>query len=784
MASAGLAGRLSPRQGQFLTVSTVRIALVYRNVNYSGSIERCVAFLAGELARAGADVHCYCNPGSSTDGIPGVQFHPVRPVTVSRRRLGYAAECASFAVAATRDIRAARHTFDIVDVVGPAGWEQDVVTVHGVTHAHQRRWPAEGGQDRALAGVRAFAAPVAAPIFAVRRGIERLQFRPGRFSRVIAVTERVAADVMRVHGVPSERIDVIPPPIDVVRFASRNGSNVRRELGLAHDTRLLLFVGHNFERKGLDDALRSLTGLDETVHLVVVGGSDPTGHLRQAAELGVGGRVHFVGRTDGAERYFHDADVLVLPTKNDPWGNVLIEAMAAGLPVVTSAVAGAAKVVRSHGAGVVIDDLSPTVLRTEIRALLAAPERMAEQAAAGRHAALEYSVEKNAQATLTTYEQVLRERRGNRRAPRKVTPKATPAKRIATLPRMGGMNPYQRLLHDHLRPLGFEYVSGARLRVSWLWAARPDVDLVHIHWPQALYTYTGGPKVLRPALSWLKLAAFVLCLRLARRLGYRLAWTVHQVYPHDRTPSLRDRVAARSLARAADVLIAHDETTAASSCRELGIPASRMTVIPHASWVGIYPPGRPRHEVRGALGIPDSAFTFLVFGELRAHKEVSRVLEAFRAAPGDDLALVVAGMPKDAETIAALRRCAAEDPRVRLKLEFVYAESVAELFGACDAVIAPRTDGGTSGSLLLGPSLGLPTIACNCPAYAEVLAGGASGWLFEPDVQSLREAIEEAAADPAAASAKGAAALATMSQRSWDDVARRTAALLEPSVQA
>ena len=209
------------------------------------------------------------------------------------------------------------------------------------------------------------------------------------------------------------------------------------------------------------------------------------------------------------------------------------------------------------------------------------------------------------------------------------------------------MNPYQRLLYEHLRPLGFELVSGARLQVSWLWAARPDVDLIHIHWPQALYTYTGGPKLLRPAISWLKLAAFVLRLRVARRLGYRLVWTIHQVYPHDRSPSLRDRLAARSLARAADVLIAHDETTAESARRELGVSASRIAIIPHGSYVGVYPPGRSRRDVRRELGVPDSAFAFLVFGELRAHKEVARVLEAFGTTHVHDLALVIAGMPKD-----------------------------------------------------------------------------------------------------------------------------------------
>jgi glycosyltransferase involved in cell wall biosynthesis len=758
----------------------VRIALVFRNVNFTGSLERCTALLAAELARLGAEVHCFCNPATSID-IPEVRFHPVRPVVTSSRRLGSAAERASFALNATRAIAASKEGFDIVNVCGPTAWNHDVVTVHGVTAAHQRRWPAEGGQDVRGAGFRALAAPITAPSFAVERAIERLQFRAGRFARAIAVTERVADDLVRVHHVPAERIDVVAPPADVTRFGSRNGSNVRAELGLARNAHLLLFVGNDFDRNGLADTVSALAGLDETMHLVVVGDSDSTRHRRRAELLGVGARVHFVGGADRPERYFHDADLLVLPTKNDPWCMALVEGMAAGLPIVTSAVAGAAGVVSRNGAGVVLSDPTPAVLRAEVRALLADPERRTQCAAAGRRAAAEYSVERQTQQMLAAYEHVLRERRGMRLVPRRPAAVHVTPKRIATLPPLGGMNPYQRLLYEHLGPLGFELVSGARLRLSWLWAAKPDVDVIHIHWPQALYTFARGPRFVRWACSWLKLAAFVVRLRTARRLGYRLAWTVHQVFPHDHAPSRRDRLAARVLAQQADVLIAHDDPTAELARRELGAAVDRIAVIPHGSYVGIYPPGRTRERMRRELDVPETAFVFLIFGELRAHKEVVRAVEAFTGARAGELALVIAGMPKDAETIAALEQHAADDSRIRLKLEFVYPEHVAELFTACDAVIAPRADGGTSGSLILGPSLGLPTIAADRPAYREVL-GNTAGWLVRPEVGSLRAAIEEAARDPAGARAKGRAGLRSMSTRTWEEVARRTAALLEDAI--
>ena len=123
---------------------------------------------------------------------------------------------------------------------------------------------------------------------------------------------------------------------------------------------------------------------------------------------------------------------------------------------------------------------------------------------------------------------------------------------------------------------------------------------------------------------------------------------------------------------------------------------------------------------------------------------------------------------------APLRR----DPRIRFRSGFVPADGVAELFGACDAAVSARTDGGTSGSLILALSMGSPVIAADAPAYRVLAADGQAGWLFVPgDVESLRSALESAAGDGTAA-ARGAAALAVAQGLDWSATASRLAALL------
>ena len=179
----------------------MRVALVFRNFNMGGSLERDAMLHARALVDAGFDVHAYRNPATSVPELTGVTFHDVRPATVSRSRLGYPLECASFAIAATRAIRRDRARYDIVDVHGTATWEQDVVTVHAVTKAEQRRWPFEAGKEYRAARLRAYLGHFTRPQLGVARSIERLQFRRGRFARVVAVAESVRDDVVQVHGV-------------------------------------------------------------------------------------------------------------------------------------------------------------------------------------------------------------------------------------------------------------------------------------------------------------------------------------------------------------------------------------------------------------------------------------------------------------------------------------------------------------------------------------------------------------------------------------------------------
>src|SRR3954469_17248791 len=171
-------------------------------------------------------------------------------------------------------------------------------------------------------------------------------------------------------------------------------------------------------------------------------------------------------------------------------------------------------------------------------------------------------------------------------------------------------NPYQQLLYEALEGHGFSVGEGD-MHVGWLWRNRRKAQVLHFHWPQSWYVHRsqpGGPKTVA------KLALFALQLAVARMLGYRIAWTIHEVFPLNPAAPWVDRTGSRMLARASHVLLANDHETAAQAREELGRAADKIRVVPHPSYLGAYPEGRSRADVRAELGIPASAFTFMLFG--------------------------------------------------------------------------------------------------------------------------------------------------------------------------
>lgn len=192
--------------------------------------------------------------------------------------------------------------------------------------------------------------------------LERLTF--GRKSSRLrtVVSHRMKEDFLHYYGSSAEAIVVIPNGVDTEEFHPRLRAECRDKIrqlcGLSGDDFLLFFTGGDWGRKGLSYAIETLNYIsDPCVKLLVVGKGDE-GHYRHLAkEYGVESRVTFITRFVRQSHYYAASDVFLFPTLYEPFGLVILEAMAAGLPVITSAMAGAADYIENGVEGFLVDDV-------------------------------------------------------------------------------------------------------------------------------------------------------------------------------------------------------------------------------------------------------------------------------------------------------------------------------------------------------------------------------------------------------------------------------------------
>ncbi|MEO5353573.1 MAG: glycosyltransferase family 4 protein [Magnetococcus sp. XQGC-1] len=230
-------------------------------------------------------------------------------------------------------------------------------------------------------------ATVWSPYHRYMLSMERRMFQSPGLRAVICNSQMVRAEIVRCFGVAEEKLHVIYSGVDSERFhpslRERFRSLTRRHWSIPEGAVVLLCVGSGFQRKGVPILLEAMRELPADVWLLVVGADRQSGVMeRRARRLGVGDRVCFTGGQREVEPFYGAADILVLPTRYDPFPNVALEGMAAGLPLVTSYQCGAADLLRSGENGLLGDSLDRVRLLENIRLLLdpARRERMGQAA--------------------------------------------------------------------------------------------------------------------------------------------------------------------------------------------------------------------------------------------------------------------------------------------------------------------------------------------------------------------------------------------------------------------
>jgi UDP-glucose:(heptosyl)LPS alpha-1,3-glucosyltransferase len=357
----------------------VKIAIVRQRYNPFGGAERFVERALGALVAEGAAVTLITR---SWEGAPGEGFRQITcDPKYSRLLGGRSARDRSFARCAQAEM--AKGGFDITQsheripgcMIFRAG-----DGVHAAWLAHRAR--VLSLPQRLAQGV--------SPYHRYVLGAERAMFTHPALQAVICNSQMVAEEISQHYGLERSKLPVIYNGVDTAVFhpglATEFRESIRSQLGISNRVPLLLFVGSGFERKGVPQLLRAAARMRRAETRVVIVGADRKLNAMKtlASRLGLEKRVHFTGPLKDVRPWYGAADGFVLPTLYDPCPNAALEALACGLPMVTSTTCGAQEWVQPGENGWVVDavDIAELADRLDDLAALAGDPRSRQLARA------------------------------------------------------------------------------------------------------------------------------------------------------------------------------------------------------------------------------------------------------------------------------------------------------------------------------------------------------------------------------------------------------------------
>jgi UDP-glucose:(heptosyl)LPS alpha-1,3-glucosyltransferase len=344
----------------------VKLALVRQKYTPFGGAERFVDRALGALREQGTDVTIVAR---QWQGEPGPGFLRCNPFFLGRtwRDAGFA-RCVQDIIASGR--------FDLVQSHERVPGCHIYRAGDGV-HATwlDLRSHARAALPRGFPPVTPWLT-LLAPWHRYTLAAEAAMFRHPDLRAVICNSRMVRDDIAARFGTPDEKLHVIYNGVDLEHFHPRlraeHRAATRASLGIDDATPVILFVGSGFERKGIPALLPALARMKRGNAVLLVVGRDRKERDMQAlaVRLGIAGRVRFLGPQKDVRPFYGAADCFALPTLYDPMPNAALEALACGLPVVTSTDCGAAELIQPGTNGAVVASLDVAALARALDAAL------------------------------------------------------------------------------------------------------------------------------------------------------------------------------------------------------------------------------------------------------------------------------------------------------------------------------------------------------------------------------------------------------------------------------
>jgi glycosyltransferase involved in cell wall biosynthesis len=603
-------------------------------------------------------------------------------------------------------------------------------------------------------------------------------------TRIHAVGDAVRAAFTRKHRLPEGRLQVVHPGIKPADYERRNGERavqIKQGFGFPADAAVITTVAALQAPKGIDILLRAMAAVLRTMpqaRLLIVGEGPLRQHWTQLAQhLGVADAVHWAGARKDVPTLLAGSDLFVLPSRDDAFPAVLLEAMAAEVPIVATNVGGVGEIIDSTAVGSLVPPRDPAALAAEIVHLLQDRERRQSMGVAARRRVAEHFSMQRWVDTLTL-------------AYRHAAGQRTGSLRVAVVEFAGKGAPihYAYQLCRALSAQGAEVtlLTDAHYELKRLDHRFRVVPLFDSSEPKA------SAPLLRRALrtvkhyrQWLKLVEHLdteqyhvmqfgdlrspgdfVPLRWVRARVRLLSDVTHGVRGHGRNYRLFDHI------------FVHYEANAARFRARFPASAGRVRVIVRGNdelFREMRAPSKTGERLREQLGLEPREDVVLFFGTLTASSHIDVLIEAFLPValrhPRARLFIAGPAMPDfDVKRELALARGAALGDRVRIIPGYIDIPSVAAWMELASMVVIPDAE---SDTVHLAQTFGIPIVAARAGAMAEVVEDGVTGLLVPPDdPHAFAEAISRLLSDNALARRLGATGRATTEQLlGWREVA-------------
>ncbi len=356
----------------------MRLAFIKKRFSIHGGAERYLQTLIRQLMDAGQEIHVFANQWSVEEGII---FHRVNiiPITSFLGALTF-----NMNVRSRLSAKSSRFYDCIISFERTTC--QDIYRAGDGCHAE---WLRIRSQFEPLYKMVSFRIN---PFHIVLLNLEKRIFNETRL--IIVNSRMVKRQILEHYQIPEDKIRIIYNGVDLERFNPKNRDiwrhTIRAGLSISEDSIVLLFVGSGFERKGLSTLIKALRFTNKNIKVLIIGKGSYERYMELAKDLGVKDRLIPLGIQHEVEKFYAASDIFVLPTLYDPFSNASLEAMASGIPVITTKNNGMAEIIEDGREGFVTNNLSdPEELADKITLCISNHDPMGK---AARQRAEEYSI--------------------------------------------------------------------------------------------------------------------------------------------------------------------------------------------------------------------------------------------------------------------------------------------------------------------------------------------------------------------------------------------------------